>query len=359
MYTVLTGAKINMGDFLITDCAKKLLSALRPEHDHFQLPAWKPLDKHLDAINSSAAVIILGGPGFQPSFYPGVYKFTKDLSKIKVPIIPMGLGWKGFPGDFATLKRYRFDKTSQTALRRISSEATWIGCRDYLTLEMLRRNGIENALMTGCPAWYDFESIGRIFKGPKAIKELVFTPAQRHVYRDQSVAVMKSIRELFADAKLYCSFNRGIDGDSNLIPESDRKNNRWLSAEAKKLGFNVVDTSFGLDKIEFYDNCDLHVGYRVHSHLYFLSKRRPSFLLHEDGRGRGVSSTLNLQGIDAFRAPGKLGALTIRPDDDAPEILACFIREETENGFARYSGVHNVIDAHYEIMKKFISSLPG
>lgn len=52
-------------------------------------------------------------------------------------------------------------KRCKASLRRIRpaherSLLPHFGCRDYLTVEALRRNGIHNELITGCPVWYHF-----------------------------------------------------------------------------------------------------------------------------------------------------------------------------------------------------------
>ncbi|MGP3778034.1 polysaccharide pyruvyl transferase family protein [Halanaerobium saccharolyticum] len=375
MYTVLTGAKKNIGDFLITDRAKKLLREHKPEHELFQLPHWESLESNIDKVNQSDAIIIMGGPGFQPHFYPGVYKLMPDINDIKPPIIPMGLGWKGFPGDYLTLKNYKFTDQSLEVLKKIETETEYISCRDYMTKKALKRNGLNNVLMTGCPVWYDLKSIGKEMIKPDKVNKIVFTPAQKHIYRNQSIEVMKTLNNLFPEAIIYCSFHRGITSDDKFSPKKDEENNLIIKREAEKLGINVVDTSFDLEKLNFYDDCDLHVGYRVHGHIYFLSKRKPSILLHEDGRGRGVSKSLNLYGIDAFERTysgyladkssiPKLSGLVnrtlgkIKPNKDAVNILENYLLEEIDNNFARFSGVNKVIDSHYKVMKKFINSLP-
>ena len=214
MYTVLSGARANVGDFLITERAKALLRKNKPEQELIQLPCWEPLDDHIDQINGGDAVIIMGGPGYQPGFYPNVYKLTRRFDDIKVPVIPMGLGWKGFPGDFATLERYRFTSTSLSVLKEISKRTRFLGCRDYLTLEALRRNGIEQGLMTGCPVWYHLDTIGKEMQIPGEIKKLVFTPPHRPMFQQQSIAILKLLEEMFPTATRYCSFHRGITTDN-------------------------------------------------------------------------------------------------------------------------------------------------
>ncbi len=120
-----------------------------------------------------------------------------------------------------------------------------------------------------------------------------------------------------------------------------------------------MDVSGGLDRIGFYETCDFHVGYRVHSHIHFLSRRRPSFLLHEDGRGRGMSAALSVLGIDAFERAGLFRHRGIRPGRDTVEMLTAYVDEEVANGFARFAGMPAVLDAHYAIMQRFVMGLPG
>lgn len=376
MYTVLTGARINVGDFLITHRAKKLLRALKPEHELFQLPTNEPLDPHLDRIHSGAAIIIMGGPGYQPRFHPGVYKLTRRIEDLRVPVIPMGLGWKGFPGDFETLKTYRFDAPSIRALQWISRHVEFMGCRDYLTVEALRRNGIGNALMTGCPVWYDLPSIGHRVRAPEAVRKVVFTPTQGHRLVSQSIEIMGLLRDLFPGAERFCSFHHGTAADPRVFKRSQIAANRRLVAAAAQHGFEVVDAARDLSRIAFYKDCDLHVGYRVHAHLDFLSRRRPSILIHEDGRGRGVTDALGAPAVDGFRrkwTSGMLNALSSRgvarvmaaadleigPDQDAPARLKILIEQELTSDFSRFAGVGQVIDAHFDVMKRFVLGLPS
>ncbi|MBN2723914.1 MAG: polysaccharide pyruvyl transferase family protein [Deltaproteobacteria bacterium] len=375
MYIVLSGAKKNIGDFLITDRARKLLSHFRPEHEHVQLPSWENLEPHLEIINRSSAVIILGGPGFQPHFYPGVYKFVPDTSKIRVPIIPMGLGWKGEPGDFATIRNYNFTSDSMTLLKRISRESEFVSCRDYHTLEILKRNGIENALMTGCPVWYHLPSINRKFYPPEKIRKLVYTPAQKHLFRDQSIDMAAMLRKKFPESELFCCFHRGLNADDEFTPRSNEKNDNYIRNKVEKMGFTIVDGAWDLKNIDFYNTCDLHVGYRVHAHLHFISRRVPSLLIHEDGRGRGVSESLNLMGIDGFQRRFFSSLIEKVPVHEISRALrgvrdiikadtlsvgrtSMFLDNELENGFKRYTGFPVIIDEHFNIMKKFINSLP-
>lgn len=60
----------------------------------------------------------------------------------------------------------------------------------------------------------------------------------------------------------------------------------------------MTDISGSADGFLIYDNCDLHVGFRVHAHIYNLSKRNKTLLLNEDFRGFAVNETLGFYQID-------------------------------------------------------------
>jgi len=62
-FIALTGAKKNVGDFLITYRAISLLEYIAPEYDYIIHPHWKELEDK-EFINNSEGIIILGRPGF-------------------------------------------------------------------------------------------------------------------------------------------------------------------------------------------------------------------------------------------------------------------------------------------------------
>jgi hypothetical protein len=373
MYVVLSGAKKNAGDFLITERAEALLTAIRPDRTLRRLPGWEPLEPHLDEVNASKAVIILGGPGLQQNLHPKVYKLTTDIDKIRVPIILMGSGWKAFPGDSVSQRRFSFSDQSLKVLRKMSASAEYLSCRDVLSVRILKAAGIPNALMTGCPVWYDLEQLGKPMRLPSEVKHIIFTPAQLSFYREPSLDVARQIRDLFPQARLVCSFHRGIAQQDAWLSDEERQNNLAIAQAAEAMGYEVVDVSGSANADEEYGKCDLHVGFRLHAHLCTLSKRVPSVLLHEDGRGIGASQTLSVRGFDAFhrtaagsmRVPSKRVArwLDKRLRGVVPSTTCgADVREHLEHlaqtGFAQYAGVGNVIDAHFVQMKRFLASLP-
>ncbi|MHA1239080.1 MAG: polysaccharide pyruvyl transferase family protein [Candidatus Odinarchaeia archaeon] len=378
-YILLTRALKNVGDFLIFDRAKKLIKKYKKNY-FIELPSWKPLDNYLKIINESDALIICGGPGIQPNFYPSIYPLIKNLEDISVPIILFGIGWYGFPGDDTDLHSFNFTPASLKALRKIHECAPFISCRDHLTEEILLRNGFTKVIMTGCPSWYDLKHLHKPFISHKKIKKVVFTVPQREIYYSQALKVMKILKEIFSNATLYCSFHSGRERDIFTSYEESRELTK-LKNEAIKLGYEVKNVAYDLSKIKFYDNCDLHIGYRLHAHIYFLSQRKPSFLLSEDSRGRGFSEAIKLASVRAWEI-GEIGKLCnwilenvkspkellsavsifkkflVKPSKMAVDYLKKSIQKEIECGFMQFRGLENAFMKYFKKMEKFLISLP-
>jgi len=365
MYVFLERSIKNVGDFLIREYGKKVLKHLKPDKELVELKSFKKLDDKIDLLNEAELIIINGGPGYSPNMYPKVYPLVEDLNRIKTPITYLGGGWRGFPGDEISVENYKFSNKSKTLLEQIN---TGIGgsCRDFLTQRALKNNGYDNFVMTGCPVWYDTEHIGERLKIPEEIQKIVFTPPANQIYLDQSLKIIEILSDLFSNAKKYCSFHRGIEADEHT-PKSKEKFYKKIAAKAEKEDFIVKDTSYDTRKLDFYQDCDLHVGYRVHGHLYFLAHRLPSLLIEEDGRGSGANETLGLPRLPAWRRrffyekiPSKyLGYTPITSANGyLPSMVKNTLNEELENDFKRIKYVSKKIDDYFENMKKFVNRFP-
>lgn len=358
MYILLTGALKNVGDFLIADRCKKLIKFHSPESEIIEISRYESLDDKLELVNSAKAIILAGGPGYLPNIYPSIFRLTRNLDDIKVPIIPLGMGWYGSGSSDLSVYTYKFTKKSMQLIERIKKDSKYFGCRDFYTTRMLKNNGIDNALMTGCPAWYDIEYIDKNFELEKDIETIVFSTPASGAYTEQCIESMKVVKEKYPKAKLICAFHRGIEKDRFT---SDEEANRmiYMKEEAEKLGYEIEDLSYDLSRMKIYDKCDLHVGYRVHAHIYCLSHRVRTILLNEDGRGAGVCNATNFPGIDCYieiiTQQGTIGKAT---NTYASLSLANYIDELKSENYNIYNLVKMRLDDKFEVMKEFLASLP-
>ena len=374
MYVVLTGAKQNWGDFLIGHRCKTLLRKYKPEEELISIDSWKCLGSKLDVINNSRGVIIMGGPGYRPNMYPGIYKLVECLDQIQVPIIPLGLGWKGACANWLCMRNYRFSEQSIALLRRISSQINYLSCRDFYTWQVLKNNGFDNALMTGCPSWYELDYIGQQYERPSSIRRIVFTPPIYQNQGEYSVDILRMMLDLFPEADITVCFHQGFEykrlsGNPDFFAFQRQLRDGYLElgVPCVDLAGNVENKSF---QYSFYHNKDLHIGYRVHAHIDFLSRRKTSFLIHEDARGSGVDDALGVPGIKMNanshylpvkgrlrRFAAKLIFSQLFVDQQEPsKMLRFLIEREMQHGFSSFVGLGERIDYHFNTMVNFLCS---
>lgn len=365
MFVLLSGARQNSGDYLITQRAKELLRAAAPHEEWVQLPGLEPLDEHLEVINQSRGVIIMGGPGCQPRMYPNIYPLVKDLTNIHKNIYVMGSGWKGRDGSLDAVNRYMYTEDSLRLLRRISQTTAGISVRDHYTRRTLQNHGVQNVHMTGCPVWYSLEHIGVPYQPPEECKKICYTPPVDPKLVGQSLDVAKRLCQLLSDAEKYACFHHGFKYLGRSGNEAMFQAQRDMRDQLSRLGYEPVDLSGG-QTFSFYDDCAVHIGYRVHAHIYMLSRRETSFLLYEDGRGAGVDDALRLPGVSAFpiyesnrwiRGARKvLRRSDHRYDvnENAPEEIFRLLERAQADGFSGFAGYPKLIDTYYGQMTKFL-----
>jgi Polysaccharide pyruvyl transferase len=342
MILVLHGAKRNAGDFLIRERGLAILRRLRPDQELVLHPRWEPVDPA--AFDRADAVVLCGGPGLAPRFYPRVFPLVDDLESHPTPVLPLALGWAGTgsgrPDRF-------FSRRSVEALRTIHSRIGWSGVRDDLSLELLKSIRVGEVRRTGCVAWYEQGSLGKPFRPPDTVRRVVFTPPskRRPGGLREAISVMRRLRAAHRGAERYCVFHRGFRAEFPAeVPSAER---RATAAAGRMLGYRVVDASRDLGALDLYGDCDLHVGYRVHAHLCALSYRRPSLLVIEDGRGQGQAVTLG--------DPHRLAAGTPALADRVSEALAA----EERTGFEASARAVEEIERTWPVMRETVGQLPA
>lgn len=377
-YVILTGSKNNAGDFLIKYRAMQLFKSLRPDREIIDFNAWEEFDKEkLQTINESKALILLGGPSLQKNMRPNIYKMTKNLDDIKVPIISMGIGWKSISGNWEDTYEYPLSNESIELLSRINNCGYLSSVRDYHTLNSIRFKGFENFLMTGCPAYYDLAYIGKEYQNP-TINKVSFSLGVSFINSKSMEKLMKEnileCRKKFKDKEFEVVFHHSLDKDKFLSTNgatsthNQRHNEfvKWLGAQNIK----YIDISGSAENLmNYYVQTDLHIGYRVHAHIFMNSISKFSLLLSEDGRAKATKDVIGgivLDGYTNFKNSflskvlNKLFAFYDRYSSNSyltKEILSN-INYEEEVDFTRIKNSRNQIDNNFEIMKKFIHQLP-
>ena len=292
MLVTLTGAFKNAGDYLIGHRARTLLAS-HTDHEIVDINRKELTDHSYELINSAKALLLTGGPAYQKKIYPDIYPL--DLDRMEVPIVPFGLGWKGnlnqAPEDF------KFEPQAEQFVKSIHQSGYFSSARDNQTVGILNRLGINNALMTGCPAWYDEEKLARDYQ-MREINQLVFSmPA---VPQANVEPLLRYLAKRYPKAKKYLAFNAGYKSTRSKDRAKFTRWNYQMILKARLLGFTQV--SFESDFAKFQEimgAADLHLGFRVHSHIFSLSQRIASALIAEDSRGISQLEALNAPVLSA------------------------------------------------------------
>jgi len=378
-YVTLTGGKNNAGDFLIKYRAFNLFKNLRPDREIIDFNEWEAIDdKKLEVINNSKALILLGGPGLMENLYPHIYKLRANLDDIKVPILMMGIGWKDANGDWNDTYTYPLSNNSLKLLNKIENSGYYSSVRGYHTLNTLQNHGFKNFLMTGCPAYYDIDYIDKKIEY-KEIKKVAFSLGVSFINSENMESQMKnlilSLSEKYNDKIFEVVFHHSLDkekiekvyGKSHLGHVLEHLEFvKWLETN----NISYVDISGSAENlINYYNDIDLHIGYRVHAHIFMNSIRKFSILLSEDGRGKEVAKTIGGIVIDAYteykkdfisKVLNKLlkGYSRFKENLFVDKELLNSIEYESKIDYQRINGSYSTIDNNFEVMKKFIKQLP-
>lgn len=282
----LTGAYVNAGDFLIEKRSTALLQQFLP-NAQITIYSRKDIERRFDEIDSNDVIIFTGGPLIKRDLNQSIsVSRSMDFTK---PIMMMGCGWAGEEGSKNGNYSYTFTPETLRFYKKVAEEGLGIGCRDLYTLRALRKDNVRNTYMTGCPAWYDLSHIGTldIASGDKIENIYISDPAQPKNQR-QALEIIRFIQKRFPSKRIKFVFHRNVDEAFKAAIEQNFPD------------IEVAIISGTAEGFEIYKNCDLHIGYRVHAHIYNLSIRNRSFLIEEDGRGAGVNEALGLIRITAY-----------------------------------------------------------
>lgn len=294
-----TGAFKNAGDYLIGDRARKLLRN-HTDAEIIDLNRRELNESHYELLNGARAVLLTGGPAYQSEVYPKIYNL--ELNRIAAPVLAFGLGWKGKLGQ--SPDEFRFLEPAGEFVHAIHADKSrFSSARDFLTVTMLRANGVENAKMTGCPAWYDERFLSHDYVFNPNVKRLVLSmPA---VPQPMIPVLLRDIAKRFPKAEKFLSFQAGFRSTHSKKASEHSRWNFLMLAQGALRGFKPISFESNFAEFEnFMSSIDLHVGFRVHSHVLSLSKRKTSLLVAEDSRGVGQVKAMGGIALSAQEEPG-------------------------------------------------------
>lgn len=315
----------NVGDSLITDTFVKLIQRSDPEFSFQELFRGKSLDSVPGKLN-----VFAPGMSVRDGTWPKIYRLYDEIDRLD-SFFPIGCSIQSGLWGESVFDVYRFSRETAEFLRYIVGRFGPIPCRDQMIVDLLRRSGFD-AEYSGDLALFDPKYSGVEFVPPSQISSVVFSVGHRAKYDKQSVGVLSYMADAFPDAVKYFSMHN-IPDESVLI----------LKQAAEHMGFVPISLAGRSANMDFYDGVDLHIGYRLHGHIAFIKRRKPSVLLVEDMRSLGFSRTAgtSVGCIDA--SDGVSGRARPCVKDELDQYLTnCF-----RSMFEGYQGVFEFLDSHY------------
>jgi hypothetical protein len=287
---------VNIGDGFI---AHSIADLLRPHVCRVTLTTREPLsDEAIEQINSTRLLVLAGANQLTDHFTITPNMDLDGMRRIRVPIVPVGIGIHGVAAYNRSMSR-----ETRAMLLAIHERIRFSSWRCPQTVEYLRRHCpaiADKALMTCCPVAYREPLLsGAPFSDET--RRVVVTVTERGDFWERERRTIDFVARKFRRAEKVLSLHQVFPSSR---PERGWRAawNTWrghsgtphdLHRYAERRGFTVYRPE-NVDKCwKFYESCDLHLGSRLHSHLFFLSKAKRSYLSYVDERCVGISQALD------------------------------------------------------------------
>jgi hypothetical protein len=199
---------------------------------------------------------------------------------------------------------------TEAILREIHNRIKFSSWRCNLTTEYLNSflpDLQEKFLMTGCPVMYDRNILeGSTFSD--RVESVIVTVTERGDFWEREIATIDFVVKKYKSARKTLSLHQDFDllrakeKDKNWfafmqsffkLSEQETSEVMQLREYARHQGFKIFKPKRVEECYKLYNKSDLHIGSRVHAHLYFLSQAKKTFVTYVDDRCLGFSKTLD------------------------------------------------------------------
>jgi polysaccharide pyruvyl transferase WcaK-like protein len=298
----------NVGDLFIADSVKRVLRFDRTAS--FDVDPRRPLSRlDLERINRADAAVIMGtNLWYRDMPKPGRWQISlTDLQRIRVPIIPLGVGVTRHPGE-----DNGFGPETREQLRAIHASCAVGSARDPRTAAALAEAGIRNVAVTGCPA---------MVQSLKPIWQL-----RRRNHTRRIVVTVRKGQKRNAHALLRLLRRRGL---APMVAAQQRED--CAVAQGFPLVRAAAPTLLQFSPAPYRrlveQSCGA-IGWRLHGNMIHLAQGNPAVLFSNCSRG---ASFCELFGLPTVSSPDHRRL----PDAVLSEMLDRFFDDETFAPLAR------------------------
>jgi hypothetical protein len=264
----------NVGDLFIEDSVKRILVFDRA--NSIDIDPRKPITQaQLDAINRTEAAVIAGtNLWYRDMPRAGRWRFSlADLNKIRVPIIPFGVGTTRHFGE-----DNGFEGETLAQLKRIHTSCPVASARDWRTVEALEGAGIRNVVMTGCPTL--FRTLAPTW--------------QLHPFQESRPIVLTVRKGQRPNVRTLIRLMRQRAIEPVVAAQQD--GDRFL-AYSVPLVRRAIPTVYRYDikpYLELVRECIGAIGWRLHGNMLHLAYGNPAMLFCNCSRGESFCDSFGL-----------------------------------------------------------------
>lgn len=340
----------NGGDYLIEKRTNDLIKKSFPQWDIQSISGLKPVSTKV--LNSFDRIIVGGGPHYDDRIIRTLFMpLFLDIDNISPSIHILGSGIYGEDCFAESINTRFFADDVKSFLEKLLRGGGSLGCRDILSYIVMKNSGFSSVYLTGCPAWYSLDFLDKTLRNEvrdsKIEKIVVSDPGvtknadEQDIRAKQAIELIDKVWELFPSANIIFTFNNGIK------TKYSHKCNNIINDYLKKNSIPVYELAYDEKKFSIYDDADLHIGFRVHSHIYALSRRIPSILVEEDLRGYGMNETLGLPHLLSYDDILMHTERKYAPNPWLTKQLSDIIAYMKLTSFARIEGAFHIMNEIY------------
>ena len=295
----------NIGDMIVFDSTLKLL-----RYAHLEpMKIMNPTDADIERYASEFDFVFVRGSNFIHEKMEW-FRAVEVLEKVKLPVYAIGVGAQASQN-----RAIELPESSKRFWQIVGDRCASIGVRGTFSAETLRRNGIGNVEVVGCP------SIFRTRNRDLAIR----VPDQRDIRKVAFSLRREADRSYTADPEAYLRNQRQallkVDSQSEMVMSSHgeqeekafflrdeaakekavaefTRTNWWNGPDDAAMRRIYEKQLFSFFDVEQYDrfaqSIDLAVGYRVHGVLPAVAHGVPGVLVAYDTRSQELAETLKI-----------------------------------------------------------------
>ena len=181
-----------------------------------------------------------------------LFRSVNNLDDIKTKIFAIGLGWYGKSTDERYVNNYKFTTKTKQLIERIAKDSGVLSCKDWYTVKVLEKNGFTNAILTGCPAWYNLEKreLCNVRQNLNYdYKKICVSDPGDEVNLNESLLLTKMLKIKYPSADIHFVFHR---------LNSKNKKINGIIKRLEEEGIAIDDISGGKEGMKIYDDCDFH-----------------------------------------------------------------------------------------------------